>query len=161
MFKHKQLRQVVIQPALHLLDAYSVDAEELLIATCAIESDGGTYLVQTGLGSAKGIFQMEPITHDDLWSRFLKNNPLLKNRLLITCGYQSPPRAETLVTNLLYASMMAYVLYMSRSPHHFPAQNDINAVWIHYKKYWNTYLGKTTKEKFLNAYYHFVGGHVS
>ena len=159
MFKHKQFRTVVIQPALELLDLYSSEAEELLIATCAIESYGGTYLIQSNAGPAKGVFQMEPKTHDDLWHRTLKHHPTLTARILKGCGYTQPPNADTLSINLLYAAMMARILYFTRSAHNLPAAHNIDALWVFYKQYWNTKSGKASKEQFMNAYYHFVGGH--
>jgi hypothetical protein len=162
MFKHKQLRAVVIQPALNLIGLYSVDAEELLIATCAIESYGGTYLVQSGGGPAKGIFQMESTTHDDLWHRLEKRYPDLLQRVLNGCGYLHQPSADALITNLLYASMMARLLYFIRIPHGLATDNSsIDILWTQYKQYWNTRSGKATKEHFLNTYYHFIGGHQS
>jgi hypothetical protein len=159
MFKHKQLRTTVIQPALNLIGLYSLYAEELLIATCAIESYGGTYLVQSGSGPARGIYQMEPVTHAYLWQQIKKHQPLIKQRILAGCGYAKEPTADTLTINLLYASMMARMLYFIRIPNNFPKNIDPDKLWAHYKQYWNTSQGKSTKEHFLSAYYHFIGGH--
>src|SRR5260221_162978 len=44
---------------------------ELLLGT-ALQESGLTYRVQLGGGPARGLFQMEPNTHDDIWDNFLK-----------------------------------------------------------------------------------------
>ena len=72
MFLHNQLRELIITPALSKLQLYSKDAEELLIFTCAVESDGGTYLKQIK-GPALGIYQMEPRTYNDIWQNYMRN----------------------------------------------------------------------------------------
>lgn len=61
MINTNQLREYVIIPALSKLNAYSKDAEELLIFTCAVETNGGEYLKQIQ-GPALGIYQCEPTT---------------------------------------------------------------------------------------------------
>jgi hypothetical protein len=61
MFNITQFRELLIRPVLDSLQMYSKDAEELLVFTCAAESNGGTYLHQVK-GPALGIYQCEPST---------------------------------------------------------------------------------------------------
>ena len=46
MLNAEQLRTLIIEPALKDLNLQSDDATELLLFTCATESEGGTYLHQ-------------------------------------------------------------------------------------------------------------------
>ena len=60
-----------IREVLTYLGKHSDSAEELLMLTCAVESQLGTYLKQIK-GPARGIFQMEPATERDCWVNFLR-----------------------------------------------------------------------------------------
>lgn len=64
------LRDLIIRPTLVEMGHYSPAAEALLLGTAAHESHGGRYLSQIR-GPARGIYQMEPATHDDLWRHYL------------------------------------------------------------------------------------------
>ena len=52
---------------------YSVEAVYLLLGTCAVESNFGTYLKQKN-GPALGVFQIEPSTLIDIWENYLYYN---------------------------------------------------------------------------------------
>ena len=65
-----QLRREVLRPTLRYLELWSPAAENLVIGTAAHESGGCRYLTQIG-GPALGLYQIEPATHDDLWTNFL------------------------------------------------------------------------------------------
>ena len=65
MLNIAQFRDLIVKSTLNDLLLYSEDAEELLVFTCAVESLGGTYLQQVK-GPALGIYQMEPVTYNDI-----------------------------------------------------------------------------------------------
>lgn len=159
MIRSAQLRSYIIQPALKAMGEYSIDIEEMLVAISAQETCGGTFLKQQE-GSALGIFQMEPGTHDSIWKHYLSthdgtipNNIGLK--ILKACKYLAMPSADTMIYNLWYATIMARAFWLDvHEP--IPAHNDLNAIWLQYKKYWNTPDGKATQEEFFNNYHKFT-----
>lgn len=61
----KQL-ECLIQTVVAVMRLYSVEAIDLLMLTAAQESHLGKYIQQLGSGPARGIFQMEPKTLQDL-----------------------------------------------------------------------------------------------
>ncbi|HQO65941.1 MAG TPA: two-component regulator propeller domain-containing protein, partial [Spirochaetales bacterium] len=75
------LRDLIIRPTLVDMGHYSPEAEALLLGIAAQEARGGRYLAQLR-GPARGIYQMEPATHDDLWRHFLPSRRPLKALLL-------------------------------------------------------------------------------
>ena len=141
-----QLLQYVIRPTLARLGLGSPSAENLLLGTCAQESHMGSFLHQVK-GPAKGIYQMEDPTHNDLWENYLKFKPdLCRNVLLIgKCD------ADNLVTNLVYATAMARIQYL-RAPEALPSANDISGMGAYWKQYYNTPAGAGTQEEFFENY---------
>jgi len=129
-------------------------AEELLIATAAHESLGGTYLKEDH-GPALGLYQMEPVTHDDIWSKFMPNHSEVTHRLMTTCQMSTKPLSSMLVFNLFYSTAMARIFYL-RATAGLPATSDIDALWEYYKKFWNTEKGRAVKEDFIRNYFRFL-----
>lgn len=159
MLSNDQFRTSIIRPVLAKLNLYSRDAEELLVATMAHESQGGTYLVQAS-GPALGVYQMEPYTHDSIWNHNLSSNPELARAILNGCRFLQKPEASELVWNLQYATMMARIYYRQvRDP--LPAFDDIDGIWNYYKEYWNTTSGSAKKDDFLANYNRFIGKQAS
>ena len=76
-----QMLSLVIRPALEKLSLWSLSAEELVLGTAIVES-GLTYLKQHGDGPALGLWQVEPATHDDLYTNFLNFRPELGSKLM-------------------------------------------------------------------------------
>ena len=155
MLNISQFREFIIRPALDALVLYSPEAEELLVATCAQESIGGTYLAQEH-GPAVGVYQMEPATHDDLWRTTLENNPGLRWKIMSGINVTSLPKADRMVWDLLYSTMMARVFY-ARVPAPLPKADDLDGIWDYYKAHWNTAAGAAKKDAFLENYHRFVG----
>ena len=144
-----------IEATLTPLGLYSADAEELLMATCAQESLLGTYRSQVG-GPARGIFQMEPEDHDDIWTNFLAYHLDLSAAIRALSG-QLSPTAEDLVNNDAYAAAMARVHY-ERAPGALPDAMDLNALWQYYKAHFNTPAGAATQQQFYSHYHNLVKG---
>lgn len=142
-----QLRQLVVAPALVVIGLGGGAAEELLMGTALQESDGGFYLHQLGQGPALGIFQMEPRTHDDIWTTFLSRRTDLSAKVssLLLPGLN---RLGQLAGNLLYAAAMARLLYY-RCPEALPAAGDIPSQAAFYKRWYNTAQGAASVESYL------------
>ena len=76
MLSSIHLQDRVIAPALDKINLWSRAVEELVHGTAIVES-GLTYLKQHGDGPALGVWQIEPATHEDLYTNFLDYRPEL------------------------------------------------------------------------------------
>lgn len=152
MIDAEQFRTLVVRPVLNTLQAWSEEAEELLMFTAALESDCGTYLAQIK-GPALGVYQCEPGTHTDIWRNFLLNNSRLS--LLMSMHFSCPiiPMEERLVYDLKYATAIARIHYL-RVKESLPS--GIEAMWEYYKKHYNTGSGKAKKQS-IAKYAKWVG----
>src|SRR6185503_15996470 len=133
MIDVNQLRKYVIQPPLKSIGLYSPGAEELLVATAAVESRLGTFVKQEN-GPAVGLYQMEPNTFNDIIHNDADVN---KINILMVCGFRVIPDALEMVTNMKLATIMARLHY-HRFPDPIPDAADIQGIWNLYKKRWNT-----------------------
>lgn len=153
MFNEKQLREQIVRVVLKGLGMWSKYAEELMIGTIAVESQGGTYLVQLDNGPAVGICQMEPKTHDDIWQKWLPNHPAISANLMTTCMISMKPSARMMISNLFYAVAMARIQYFRNTPEPVPATLEEQAAyWV---KYYNR-GERATVAQYLEAYRNFV-----
>ena len=128
----------VVTDILTKAKVYSDSAKVLLIGTCDIESNLGTYLYQIN-GPALGFYQMEPATHDDIILNYLKYNPIYMDYIKTIAVNQNP---NQLITNLTYSTLMCRFHYM-RVREALPAVNDAAGMAAYHKKYYNTTQGKT------------------
>ena len=154
MFNVLQFRELIVKSTLTDLMLYSEVAEELLIFTCAVESDGGTYLKQT-VGRALGIYQMEPETYNDIWQNYINNNGSLSLRILSNFNVSRMPFEDRMIYDLRFATLMARIHYYRAIE---PLPNSINedTLWEYYKRHYNTVLGKATKEESIKKYHDFI-----
>lgn len=149
-----QFRELIVKSTLNDLVLYSKEAEEILIFTCAVETQGGTYLKQID-GPALGIFQMEPMTYNDIWQNFIKNRSSLCLKLLSNFNVGFMPEESRLIYDLRFATAMARIHYLRvREP--LPRDNDPDALWFYYKLYYNTSKGLAEKSKALESYARFI-----
>ena len=149
-----QALRLQIQQTLTPLGCYSLNAEELLMATCANESNLGEYRTQTGGGPARGIFQMEAATHNDIWHNFLAYHKDLSNKIhLLSANCNT----NDMINNDPYAIAMARVLYF-RGRGNLPDSKDIEGIWAYYKLHYNTPLGAATHDQFIAKYNRYVLG---
>lgn len=140
-------RDLIIRPTLKHLGLESEAAVELLLGT-AIQESSLTYLTQLGSGPAKGLFQMEPATHDDIWSNYLAYREELGVKVAKTCNRHRLGQADEMVGNLWYATAMARVHYL-RVPHPLPAPGDVDAMAAYWKSFYNTHEGAGTEEEYI------------
>ncbi|GCE81794.1 hypothetical protein MSKU3_3269 [Komagataeibacter oboediens] len=139
------LKVRVIAPTLALIGMGGPAAVNLLAGTALAES-GCRRLVQDGGGPALGLWQMEPFTHDDIWTTFLPDGRMgvLVGRLLSTRG-NWPPAAGQLTGNAFYACAMARLKYY-RAPDPLPAADDAAGMCDMWKRIYNTSLGAGTAD---------------
>ena len=142
-----QALRTIIQATLKPHNLYSVDAEELLMATCANESHLGEYRTQVD-GPARGIFQEEQEDLTDLYNNFLKYHPAL----LEIVGQHT---ADDLVNADALAILICRLHYY-RYPDTLPAADNIEGIWALYKKRYNTPLGAATHDMFIQCYNKYV-----
>lgn len=150
MINAEQLRSLIIKPTLLDLVMYSEDAEELLMFTCAVESNGGEYLKQIK-GPALGIYQMEPETYNDIWENYIKRKTYVSLILLSNFDSSRMPPEDRLVYDLRFATAMARLHY-ARIPEKLPSKDDVVGMWEYYKKYYNTVNGKAEHDTAIAKY---------
>ena len=155
------LRHLIIRPTLDKIGLMSSAAENLLLGTAAIESLMGYHLRQI-TGPALGIYQIEPITHDDVHINFLDNikHIDLKLKILGLLNFDAilgdrQKQQKELIGNLYYATAIARLIYY-RAPSPLPVGGDIDGLAHYWKKYYNTELGKGTVEDFVRCYNQYV-----
>lgn len=146
----------VIRPTLAAMGYGSAAAERLLLGTALAES-GLTARRQMGDGPARGLFQMEPATHDDLWRNYLASRKPLAAavRSFIPAGAPGAgaalPPADLLENNDAYACAMARCHYL-RVPAPLPSATDAGALAAYWKTHYNTPAGAGTIEHFTQAW---------
>ncbi|MBF0165084.1 MAG: hypothetical protein HQM01_11385 [Magnetococcales bacterium] len=147
-----QLREQIIRPTLQRLILWSEAAEELVLGT-AIQESGLRFVRQLGSGPARGLWQMEPATHDDLWLNYLHSRTKLALNIL---GPYPKPDPGRLVWDLTYSCAMCRVHYL-RCPQELPSAGDIKAQAAYWKKFYNTPLGAGTVEQYLANWHRTMG----
>lgn len=151
-----QALRILIQETLQPLDMYSADAEELLMATCANESNLGQFKTQANGGPARGIFQEEGEDFQDLFANYLDARPALHSNVASVFQNQ-PPDVDELVTNDAAAIVVCRAHYL-RAVGALPAANDLDAIWSYYKLHYNTPGGSAVEGIFRFKYERYVLG---
>jgi len=142
----------VIRPTLQYLgDKYnSPAAQQLLLGTAIVESDGLRALHQYGNGPARGLWQMEPATLMD-HSIWLEDQPALHAKVAALQCVAFSDWAQ-LSGNLYYACAMARVHYW-RVTEPLPEANDIAALGRYWKAHYNTAKGAGTVMEFVRMWH--------
>jgi len=147
----QQLLDHIIKPTLKYMDGNydSLNARMLLLSTSAIESNCGHYIKQVG-GPALGPWQMEPDTENDILANCdaLRDKHFLVkvNRLALGIPYEND-----LTVCPMYACAMARLKY-SMDKDALPHHSDKYAIYVYYKRIFNTELGASTWDKFKIAW---------
>lgn len=145
----KQLIKHIIEPVLKDMGLYSEEAVRLLVMIVAHESQKGYYIIQT-TGQAKGIYQMEDATHDDIVIWLRSKKPALYNAVQQYNITGIRDDANEMIGNLYYATALARAFFL-RFPEALPKGSD-RELAEYAKKRWNTYKGKATADDYLRAY---------
>ena len=143
----------VITPALEALglDGDLQAATELLLGT-AMQESGLVFRKQLGGGPARGLFQMEPATHDDIWANFLKFRAALSAKVRQFLAGREVD-AQELIDNDRYAAAMARIQYyrmgqiVGKDP--VPDATDIAGMADYWKTYYNTAGGAGAPAQFV------------
>lgn len=142
-----QVRYEIVRPVLKSLSLWTPAAENLVLGTGITESRL-KYIKQIGKGPALGLWQMEPATHNDLWTSYLYYNEALAALVRQYAPRAYPgtyPPAEHLKDSLKYAAAMCRIHYR-RIKAAMPENNAVSLA-VYWKKYYNTPLGAGTVEK--------------
>ena len=152
MINPTQLRDLITRTLKQIPSGYSSDAVKLLMMIAAHESDLGKYIKQVN-GPALGIFQIEPATHDDVWTN---GDSCEVNASRLGYVWECDATSARLEYDLQYQILIArQKLFMISEP--LPSGDDEIAMANYCKKYWNTDLGKATSEDYHDAYIYYCG----
>ncbi|KAF5419870.1 MAG: hypothetical protein C5S49_00030 [Candidatus Methanogaster sp.] len=146
----------VIRPALQKIELWSQAAEELMLGTAMVESDL-LHRKQIGGGPARGLFQMEIATHDDIWNNFLKYRSQLANAIASLQSSSNANKHVEIENNDQYACAMARASYL-RAPAPLPQAGDILGMASYWKQYYNTVVGAGTVSKYVQKWHQSHGG---
>ncbi len=136
--------EAVITRVLKAYGLHSEAAVAILLGTAATESKFGTFFRQVGGGPARGAFQMEPPTFQDIIERYGPRFPGLYGR-----------RHSELETDLELAILTARCKFMDE-PSDLPEPDDVAGMAIYHKKFYNSMLGKATPAKFIADWKRYV-----
>lgn len=131
---------------------HSPAAVELLVGTALKESGGLRWRRQLNHGPARGLFQMEGATYDDIWRNYLAFRPALADAIRSAF---TPAGGELtfdqIVDDDAYAAVMARLKYY-RVPAPLPPAGDVQAQARYWKEHYNTKLGKGTVASYVETW---------
>lgn len=155
MLDIQQFRDLVVQPVLQRLGNWntamnSQAAENLLVGT-AIQESHVTYLKQLGGGPALSVMQIEPTTHDDVWTNYLADRDDLAQVILGFAAGNIHDAAQ-MPWNMGYSVAMARLVFW-RQPDPMPTDaNNLQALGQYWKDHYNTGAGAGTVEEWVENY---------
>ena len=147
--------QTVIEPTLLHLGLWSPAANELLLGTALVESEL-RHRRQLGGGRARGLFQMEPATHNDIWENYLKYRAQLAERVQKLLTSEKDDKLVELEVNDKYACGMARVHYL-RVPAPLPYAGDVARMAAYWKAHYNTWSGAGKESEFIRKWKEVMG----
>lgn len=163
MIDPNHLKAYVIEPVLMAMASYDPrmadpHAVNLLLGTAAQESELGRWLGQIGTtDGAKGIYQMEDATFEDIRDRYLEQPGKEPLKLLLSQWAPGRPTPEILAGNLYAATFFARVHYWMVPE---PLPEFIEEQAEYYKEHYNTPLGKATVEQYMDRWDQFIEGQI-
>ena len=155
----ERLREI-IQTALTAIDEltakafrlHSVAAVELLVGTALKESGGLRWRRQLNQGPARGLFQMEGATYEDIWRNYLAFRPVLADAIRSAFTPAGGELTfEQITDDDAYAAVMARLKYL-RVPAPLPPAGDVSAQAKYWKDHYNTKLGKGTVASYVETW---------
>lgn len=153
-FNCRQFKDLIVRPALSAIGMMSDDAIELLLLTCATESQFGRYIRQpnmSGNNGAYGVYQMESRTYNGLWSNLVSSNSAMKAKIRIYCGYEGMPPVQRLISDLALATIMTRLFYLNVKAN-LPSRSDVRAMAMYWKAHYNTERGSGNVDKAVEDY---------
>jgi hypothetical protein len=139
-----QVKDLIVTPVLQAAGTRcsTLSAINLVLGAGNVES-GYIYVAQLGNGPARGFWQMEKPTHDDILDRYLLLPaqaallPYVKSLLIPGLD----PFAQ-LIVNSAYACIMCRMKFLMAVPP-LPASQDAAGMAAYHKQFYNSVLGKT------------------
>lgn len=134
----KEIIRWVISPTLHRIGMHSNAAEQLLLATAALESGLGSHLKADGQRGL-GLYQIQSLTHRHVWDEYLVHNPELASTvrgLASQHDFLEHPHAE-LTTNLSYATAIAWFVYLRNPDFELPESPDAEQLARLWKRFYH------------------------
>ncbi|MCW8915840.1 MAG: hypothetical protein OQK24_08295 [Magnetovibrio sp.] len=149
-FREYAVRPILTQMATWQSTINTPAAENLLVGT-AIQESRLTYLKQLGSGPALGVMQIEPNTHDDVWTNYLDFRQEAAT-MMQSLSAGSSHNADQLSWNMGYSVAIARMIYW-RVPNAMPTDaNDLEALGQYWKDHYNTASGAGTAEEWVTNY---------
>jgi len=167
-------RELVVRPALQLLASetdeprlWSPAAETLVVGTGIHESGGLKYLWQRQANgvrlvheqAGRGLFQIQPSTHEDLWRSYLHFRVPLRAALtdLSTIRWLAidGPVDTELIGNLPYAAAVCRLIYWRR-PEPLPEADDIEGMARYWGQFYQTENDPEKIRDFISNYRRYV-----
>lgn len=124
----------------------SSNVVNMILETACVESNCGEYIKQLK-GPACSIFQIEPVTAEDILNHFIFYKPALLDNFAKLYN-DNLTLEQNLCTNLMFAIFICRCFYL-RIKEPIPSTVELRAKY--WKKYYNTALGKGTVEKYIKA----------
>lgn len=163
MLNVAQFRADVVAPVLSVLGQWnaamnSAAAANLLVGT-ALQESSLTDLKQVGGGPALGVMQIEPASHNDVWTNYLdfRNDLAGVVKGLSAGGSSGANAANQLPWNLGYSVAIARVIYW-RVPDALPDADDIQGLGQFWKDHYNTPGGAGTAAQWVANYQRYAAG---
>ncbi len=141
----------IIRPSLKCIGIYSKNAEMLLLGTAVHESCCGHYIKQIQ-GPALGVYQIEPNTHQDVWTNFINYRTTLRTKIIeLYPNLSTSINDDILVYDLRYATIIARLIYI-RAKGALPNHDDLNGQAQYWKQHYNTKKGKGTVSAYISSF---------
>jgi hypothetical protein len=132
-------------------------AVELLVGTALKESGGLRWRTQLSGGPARGLFQMERATYDDIWTNYLAYRTPLGDAITLAFTPAGGKLGFDQITHDdAYAALMARLKYL-RVPAALPPAGDLHGQAGYWKTYYNTNLGKGTAAEYVTTWKTYAG----
>lgn len=136
---------------------YSQEAVDLLLGTALQESGGFQWRDQLSGGPARGIFQMEPDTYNDIWRYMTDVRPefgdMMRNLFTPAGGELSFGQIRNDDT---YAAAMARIKYWGFG--RGPIPTDLGGQARYWKQFYNTPAGRGTFGEYIENWNRYGGG---
>lgn len=143
----EQIKYLIVKPALTAIGLGGTTAINLVTGTALAESRLSAIRQITNssvlTGTARGLWQIEPITAKDMMDRILPRN---KNRVKIVKSYMTDqPLNDQLMSNLMLGAIICRLKYLS-SPKPM-VRNDAALMANYHKQIYNTAIGAADADK--------------
>ena len=149
----KQILRSVIVPALDKIGLGGRAAQELVLGT-GIQESGLIYRRQLGGGPARGLWQMEARTFQDLWDGYVEQHDSIRKPLL-SILHGEDPNEDALETHDQFAAAMCRIYYR-RLPSIMPGKGELNSQAAYWKRYYNTNYGAGKAAEYVRNWGHYV-----